>query len=358
MRIRAPYISASIARAIISDKHLHHASLLVSLYMRVLAFFRFFNLILARYRPADFLALRSRTWRIDEDEYVESFTAAEDEHNDRDSHQLRTRPNQRKQIAELIPVGDLGYSGSTFFTTPNGRYLVKSLPRYFEHAFFTHVLLDPYRKHMTEHPESLLVRITDMPYSALPSLGALLGTAPTHHIVMENLLHGEDDWETFDLKPDDYFFPERDIADGRLAPDSVIDNLVDRMPRKAVVSGEARRQLVEILERDTQLLADHNAVDYSLFLARRRREGQPTPGDQDWRVGVDDVEAGWTYRAVVLDFFWTKSSLHAKAMSGLVDAFNVIANQGPMSITADPVEYRQRFLRMVNSLIVAGEQSQ
>jgi len=276
---------------------------------------------------------------------------------------------------ELVPVGDLGYSGSTFFTTPDGRYLVKSLPRRFEHRFFTHDLFGPYVTHMKRHPGSLLVRITDMPYTPQATLGGILGMAPTHHIVMENLLHGKeeasdpDSWETYDLKPDDYFFPERDIADGRLAPQSVKDRLVDDFPGGGVrVDAAMKRQLLDTLDADTRLLADANAVDYSLFLVRCPGPAatrpstaapvspSPSASEDAWRAGVPSSDGRWAYRAIVLDFFWAKHKFHAQAMTGLVSAFNLVANKGPMSITARPDEYRTRFLSMVDNLVsAAGE---
>lgn len=331
-----------------------------SLRSLVASFFAFFRLHLTRYRPASFQSLRGEAWLVDEGEYLESFPTPT----------RRRRQNVRE--GQLVPVGDLGYSGSTFFATPNGKFLIKSLPRRFEHSFFTHDLLDPYIAHNRAYPASLLVRITDMPYTATPSLGGILGTAPTHHIVMENLLYGKGDgeaakqWETYDLKPDDYFFPERDIADGNLAPQSVKDRLIDTFPDKViVVSLDDRERLIATLNQDTQLLASHAAVDYSLFLVRypspssaasapgSLRSSVPCP----WREGVDDVQGQWTYRAVVLDFFWAKSALQAKAMTGLVGAYNVVADQGPMSITAEPDEYRQRFMKMVDDLVVAETDS-
>lgn len=330
------------------------------------SFFALFRLHLTRYRPASFRALRQETWLIDENEYLRSFPTP-----------IRRRRDAVKQgraqgEGQLVPAGDLGYSGSTFFSTPNGKFLVKSLPRRFEHSFFTHDLLDPYIAHNGAYPASLLVRILEMPYTKSPSLGGIIGTAPTHHIVMENLLYGRGDgeqaerWETYDLKPDDYFFPERDIADGNLVPQSVKDRLIDSFPGKVVVPLDDREQLLATLNIDTQLLASRAAVDYSLFLVRYPqpsssdssatppvpsllRSGVPCP----WREGVDDVRGKWTYRAVVLDFFWAKSALQAKAMTGLVGAYNLVANQGPMSITAEPGEYRTRFMKMVDDLIIA-----
>jgi hypothetical protein len=345
MRIRAARISTAILEAISSPG----SSGRPSWYGYLAAFFSFFSLPLARYRAGDFSALRQHVWHLDEHGYVEAFLPA----------------------ADLVPVGDLGYSGSTFFTTPNAKYLIKSLPRRFEHQFFTHDLFGPYVAHMRARPGSLLVGIVDMVYTPLPTLGGIIGTAPTHHIVMENVLYGKEHdpagpaaWETYDLKPADYFFPERDILDGRLAPESVKDRLVDEFKGKVRITTGQREELLSILELDTKVLEENNAVDYSFFLVR-----YPGPSSQEgrrdvpclagghgdaWRRGVDDVDGKWTYRAVVLDFFWAKHKFRAKAMTGLVSAWDAVTGHGPMSITAEPAEYRRRFMKMVGDLFVAS----
>lgn len=90
-------------------------------------------------------------------------------------------------------TGDMGYSGSTFFKTSDSAYLVKSIPRAFEHSFFKNELLSEYTQHMQDNPHSLLIRITDFLECVQWSLGTLLGLAPSHHLVMENILYGEDE---------------------------------------------------------------------------------------------------------------------------------------------------------------------
>ncbi|KAL8389165.1 hypothetical protein RB599_010533 [Gaeumannomyces hyphopodioides] len=399
MKIRSWLISDSILAAVSDPSDDGEGGQKQALHLRllhaILAFFSFFKLFLARYRAADFRNLRSNVWKLDEDEYNGSFRQTA---HDDDSRQRRR--GKGKERARLKPVGDLGYSGSTFFTTANGKFMIKSLPRRFEHTFFTHDLLDPYIAHMRRLPHSLLVRITDMAFTPLPTLGGIFGLAPTHHIIMENLLYGQeatgaggDSWETYDLKPNDYFFPERDLAGGRLAPESVKDKLIDEFPDKIKVTEQQRQQLLETLGGDTQLLADHNAIDYSLFLVRYPGPNHPSrQGDDDdddgngddtddaasdsglvsraggapgsvlvipsdansWRTGILDAEGRWTYRVVVLDFFWARHKFRARTMTSLVKLFNKLAHKGPMSITANPQEYRQRFLRMVEDIAIVA----
>ncbi|KAM0350214.1 hypothetical protein ACHAPU_003379 [Fusarium lateritium] len=342
MKIRSSRISVSIAKAISA----RHGTSKKGLIKTILAFFRLFKLILARYRSVDFLALRKEVWQLDDDEYHVSF-----------------QTDGEEDSAELRPIGDLGYSGSTFFTTANEKYLIKSLPRRFEYRFFTHELLEFYIAHMKNQPHSLLARITDLIHAPQASLGGMLGAAPTHHIVMENLMYGKpkgDDaktWETYDLKPNDYFFPERDIADGALVPDSVIERLVDEFPDKVRVTKQAKDELTSLLFADTALLASHDAVDYSLFLVRYPQGSEAPAVESDagtWRRGVDDVQGKWTYRCVLLDFFWHKGAFQARALTKIVKIFNKVAHKGPMSITADPMEYRERFMKMVDEMVVVS----
>lgn len=215
---------------------------------------------------------------------------------------------------------------------------------------------------MARLPTSLLVRITDFLYSPYVTLGSLLSFAPACQIVMENVLYGQesdversDKWETYDLKPVSYFYPERDIAGGHLASESVKDRLVDTFEDKVRVTESHRVKLLETLQEDTRLLESNNAVDYSLFLVRYPAESKDIPTlisrASPWRTGVPSADGKWIYRAVVLDFFWAKHKFQAQAMTGLINSFNFFARMGPMSITTDALEYRSRFLKMIDSIV-------
>ena len=224
---------------------------------------------------------------------------------------------------------------------------------------------------MELNPVSLLVRITDLLYSPSPTIGAAIGTAHSHHIVMENILYGksscakqhQDQWETYDLKPNDYFFPERDIAGGKLAPESVKERLIDEFPDKIRVEADEKEDLIAQISRDTKILQESNAVDYSIFVVRYPADlasdgdakipvppGKPSP----WCTGLTSRDKKWVYRAIILDFFWAKDALQAKAFTGLVNSWNFFQRgqgNGPMSITTSSEEYRSRFLKMVDELV-------
>ena len=127
---------------------------------------------------------------------------------------------------------------------------------------------------MASHPKSVLVRICDFLASPYLSVGTLLGLAPSHHIVMENILYGQkatqDDGgpksEQWDLKPMDYFYPERDVAAGWLSSEATKSRRADKFDGKIKLTQHQADEFKQILVEDTRLLGYANAVDYSLFI--------------------------------------------------------------------------------------------
>ncbi|KAF2666424.1 SAICAR synthase-like protein [Microthyrium microscopicum] len=330
---------ANISRAILQAIHDDDDGKKKNL-ARILYFFKVIDISLTRFRPDVFEHLRRIVWEFDVEDYRQSFNT--------DS---------------LKPTGDLGYSGSTFFTTQDAKYLIKSLPRRSEYHFFKVEMLDAYASHMAENPESLLVRITDFLHAPRRAIGSILRITPAHHIVMENILFGKDEddlgeeWETYDLKPVSYFYPERDLAGGHLASDAVKERLLDTFDDRVRVSKKQKDILMDQLASDSKLLMDVNVVDYSLFLVRypaahvnAREIPEVDARASAWRSGIKSSDGRWIYRAVILDFFWAKHKFHAMAMTVLIRSFNFISGKGHMSITTDAADYRKRFLQMVETL--------
>jgi hypothetical protein len=370
MQSRQQRISLSITRAILSSPGGTANSSFLGLLLRsLLALFRLLSLPLQRLHPRLFHELRTYVWQITEDEYLSSFAAAHASASQRIGS--NAQDNKSGGGGGLQPAGDLGYSGSVFFSTPDSKFLVKSLNRKFEYEHWEKDMLDPYAEHMRANSKtSLLVRIVDY-LAAWPhdwSLGILLGLTPQRYLVMENVLGGQEgdpvrkgEWETWDLKPADYFYPERDIADGALAPESVKARLTDTFADKMVVTPQQAADLRATLRQDTALLEAMNCVDYSLFLVRfpgDLERSEPVKSKRSaWREGVLSADSKYRYRLVLLDFFWAKHKLQPRLMTALIDTFNVFARKGPMSITTTPKEYRERFLRMVDALLEEREET-
>ncbi|KAH6624178.1 hypothetical protein B0J18DRAFT_427504 [Chaetomium sp. MPI-SDFR-AT-0129] len=329
------------------------------------ALFSLYQLTLRKIRPADFSRLRREHWEVNDDDYTQSFQPEDDEDQER----------------PLKAIGDMGFSGSTFYSTRDHMYLVKSVPRHSEHSFFRDDLLTPYVHHMAHRPNSLLVRICDFLAVTGPSIGRLFRLAPSHHIVMENIMYGKEDssrwnkndWQNWDLKPTSYFYPERDIANGALTSDATKDQLADKFKDKIVLRRSQADDLLVMLEEDTKLLAEHNAVDYSLFLVRIKRPGSTSsesqdltavpvdppsapPGPPTWRTGIPSADGKYLFRASILDFFWAKHKAQPQAMTRLISLWNLlISRQGHMSITTTPDEYRERFLKMCREIVEVKE---
>ena len=255
---------------------------------------------------------------------------------------------------------------------------MKSVPRRFEHSFFRDDLLQPYVEFMTNHPKSLLIRITDFLGWRQYNLGGLFKVVPNYHIVMENLLIGQSEGEAsggeksqkWDLKPIDYFFPERDIAQGKLTSEATKSKLADKFDDKITITRSDADEFLRLLGQDTGLLSRSGAVDYSLFLVRiplstpqdpfadeDNAPPPPTfppfapPGPPTWRTGIKSSDGKYVYRATILDFFWAKHKTHAKLMTALIKWWNLVDKKGPMSITTTPDEYRERFVSMCKSFL-------
>ncbi|KAI4823126.1 SAICAR synthase-like protein, partial [Aureobasidium sp. EXF-8846] len=180
---RQKKVARSIVYAILENDGAKVRSLLSRIFAAIVSFFALYQLQLTRLRNDIFGQLREQ-WKVDDEYYKDSF-------GKKDS---------------LKANGDMGFSGSTFYTTSDEAYLIKSLPRAFEYSFFRDEFLEPYYNHMMEHTTSMLIRITDFLEWSRFGIGGVLGTAPTHHIVMENLLIGKEKdettkWQTWDLKP-------------------------------------------------------------------------------------------------------------------------------------------------------------
>ena len=218
----------------------------------------------------------------------------------------------------------------------------------------------------------MLVRICDFLAAPYYPIGSLLGIAPTHHIVMENILYGKEstegsddsssargsEWKHWDLKPLSYFLPERDIASGALVSEATKSRLADDFDDKMVLTQKQADEFWAQLEEDTALLASYNAVDYSLFLIRitapdvaetenpfadpapeasapaentrsKAVEGKAEkimpsapplapPDPPTWRTGMPSPDGKHIWRAAVLDFFWAKHKAQPQIMTFLI----------------------------------------
>jgi hypothetical protein len=217
-------------------------------------FWTLFTVYLHFNAPNVFRKLRKQ-WQINEKEYRNSF----------------------QEIDTLS--GPMGFSGASFFRTHNKKYLLKSLNRGFEYRYYYNDLLLPLAEYQLSHPSSYIVHITDCLFTSSPRLGHLLGTTPSHFLIMQNVQYTnstngdslpEGSWEDYDLKPDEYFFPERDFMGGLLASEETKDKLHDTFEGTVPFTRRTYESIVRQLEEDSGFLCRMEVVDYSLFMIRRK----------------------------------------------------------------------------------------
>jgi Phosphatidylinositol-4-phosphate 5-Kinase len=292
------------------DKPAPPLSFLSFLHALLTEFLTIFSVHLQFNAPTLFLSLRQK-WDINEEDYRSSF-----------------------QQPLITLSGPLGFSGASFFETNNQKYLIKSINRGFEWRFFYDYLLIPLSSYQLTHPNSKICRITDALYNFSPRLGRYLRSCSSNFLVMVNEKTG-DEWETFDLKPTNYFFPERDFLGGMLTSEKTKEKLHDEFQGEIGLKRKDYDELLSQLEEDSKFLEEMEAIDYSLFVLRRKcGEVKGTffvlEANVDGAEVIIDAEGKWEYKFTILDFFTSTKMMRTKAMR-----FGVgMLGHGDMTITA------------------------
>ncbi|TGZ81015.1 SAICAR synthase-like protein [Ascodesmis nigricans] len=271
----------------------------------------------------------------------------------------------------LNPISNLGLSGSLFFLTQDKSIIIKSLNRSFEYTFLHTAMLDALGHYFLTHESATLIaRITDVLYTFDHRFGAWLGISPSHYIVMENILTGLDESEEgrcrkWDLKPQNFFEPTRDLVPDDLKTEQAKSGLADALDEPIVLTKRDRDDLIAILERDLEFLEQMGTIDYSLLLGRYpvemfKGEGgtlewggdaaaADTSGKGRWEErfvkGVRSGDGKWVYRMTVLDWLWNVERLRPKVMK---TAGKLLPEQ---TVTTEPGRYRREFMKMMDEYI-------
>ncbi|RPB05672.1 hypothetical protein L873DRAFT_527695 [Choiromyces venosus 120613-1] len=189
----------------------------------------FFSLYYAQFRraaPLLFYHLRKDVFKLDEEHYQNQFTK------------------------NLRPVDGLGFSGSLFFYSDDRSFIIKSIGRRFEYAFLYTALMDPLCKYYHENPQTLLSEITDVLYTFDHRLGGYLGISPSHYIVMMNVLEGSDKEKgcgKWDLKPQGFFEPTRDLVPDDMKTKAAKSGLADELDEKIVLTRKQKAHFMYTL---------------------------------------------------------------------------------------------------------------
>lgn len=292
-------------------------------------FFKLYHAHFNRAAPLLFQTLRREIFLADESTYQGQFTGS------------------------LIPIDGLGFSGSLFFYTFERTTIVKSIGRGFEYSFFYEKMLEGYAYYYSLRRGSagtLLCQILDALYCFEHRIGSWLGVSPSHYLVMKNSLAGLDKargCKKWDLKPQSFFEPTRDLVPDSVLAEAARSGLADELPSKSkiVLIREDRTALMTLLEQDTKFLEEMGTVDYSLLLGRYpvgvlvEDEIGGIGKERDFGKGVRSADGRWIYRICIVDFLWNVDQLRTKVMK---TAGKLLPEQ---TITTEPERYRKEFLR-------------
>jgi len=232
----------------------------------------------------------------------------------------------------------IGLSGSTFMFTANETFIIKSIDREFEWNYFWDHMMKDYVQYMRSEKDSLLTKITAA-YHATTNTPIDLSS---HFMAMLNVAHGPlfKKSSPWDLKPS-YFSVEKDLlkqTGGGLAED-ITGHFI-------MLPASAKRRVMTQLVRDTAFLEKHEILDYSLFIARSDEFSPSELMEEPYRS-----TNGTVYRLAILDIFYSGKATFAKGVRTLTKITHVPA----LTITADPADYRRRFLEATDKAILVDD---
>jgi hypothetical protein len=186
-------------------------------------------------------------------------------------------------------------------------------------------------------------------YSFSVRLGEVLGISPGSYLVMRNILEKKG-YEKWDLKPQNFFEPTRDLVPDSAKSEQAKSGLADELPEeeRIVLTRKQKKEVMRILERDTEWLCEMGTIDYSILLGRWDRE---TYGGTDQEL---EDEAGvwaspdgkWVYKMSLVDFLWDVEQLRPKIMQ---TAGKLLPEQ---TVTTEPERYRKEFMKMMDEYII------
>jgi len=159
----------------------------------------------------------------------------------------------------LSELGSPGKSGSFFYYSQDYRFIIKTI-HHVEHKFLRKIL-KPYYEHIRDNPNTLICWIFGLHRVKLPHGKKI------HFVVMQNILPpNKDIHERFDLKGSTQ---GRIVNDDQIKKDKSVvlkDLNWIKLRRRIKLGPEKRKLFIEQIEKDAELLAKLNIMDYSLLI--------------------------------------------------------------------------------------------
>lgn len=166
-------------------------------------------------------------------------------------------------LSSLAELGSEGKSGSFFYFTSDGKFMVKTVHRE-EHKLLRSIL-QQYHFHMFKYRDSMLCRIVGCHVLRL-SKHNKIGADKIYFVVMQNVLNTDLELHTrFDLKGSTV--GRRSPEGARNSSKSTLKDLdLLEMGQRIRLGPERRQMLLQTLEHDSEFLREKQLIDYSLLL--------------------------------------------------------------------------------------------
>eukprot|EP01117_Protostelium_nocturnum_P010082 TRINITY_DN3598_c0_g1_i1.p1 TRINITY_DN3598_c0_g1~~TRINITY_DN3598_c0_g1_i1.p1 ORF type:complete len:366 (-),score=122.46 TRINITY_DN3598_c0_g1_i1:41-1138(-) len=266
---------------------------------------------------------------------------------------LRSLGGTETALCELVSPGK---SGSFFYYSVDYRFIIKTVVEA-EMEFFRE-FLKYYYQYMIQNPNTLLVRFYGMHMVQPRGTGREL-----YFVVMGNTLQSEFGIiEKYDLKGSTVgrFASEKEKANENV----ILKDLDIAMKRKIRLGKEAKKRLMDQLEKDTKLLAENNVMDYSFLVgvtipdttklrkplidedSSQSTKRAPTSAFKCDYGGIYSEDKDEIYFFSVIDIFqaWNVRKKVENTFKSLIHEADAIS-------AVRPDAYRERFLKFLNEII-------
>eukprot|EP00756_Hemistasia_phaeocysticola_P057214 Hpha_TRINITY_DN33842_c0_g1::TRINITY_DN33842_c0_g1_i1::g.27465::m.27465/K00889/PIP5K; 1-phosphatidylinositol-4-phosphate 5-kinase len=160
-------------------------------------------------------------------------------------------------ITSLRQMSSSGQSGSFFFVSNDGKYILKSLPR--EELDALRKILPSYALHLARHPDTLLTRFYGLYSLRMPDRGGVVTFVAMTNVF--NLPHGRSIKQLYDLKGS---VLKRSVGQQQRRDNVSLKDL--DLTRRVHLRWDWQESFLQQVRTDADFLAENNIIDYSLLL--------------------------------------------------------------------------------------------
>jgi hypothetical protein len=263
------------------------------------------------------------------------------------------------KLVLMLSENSSGKSGSFFFHTADGKYMIKTIKPPEFAALKAHLYC--YYQHIQENPRTLLTR-----YFGLHEIKCYNNTNLIYDIyivVMNNVFDLDDPLsitEKYDLKGSSYgrMTTEEEIKLGSAMKDN---NWISPSHEKLVIKSKIKAEICFQIESDAQFLANNNIIDYSLLVG-------VVPRDKDSnQIPMFDMEEVGLSKQGKKGSFIENTSGDSHFYIGIIDAltpFNAFKRseylvkrifQGKGISCLPPQKYKERFIDFMSEKVFISE---